>query len=345
MESSKPHNKFEIGDICIFHADKFGRTMGLTNRVGQKCKIIKKDNNNNYKIKFDDHDFFEFYADIENLTLSETDIEMKKRKEEISLKMLDIDPYMEEDWIDENKIQKMLTERKLEYKKELCQDIWDGTNLKEKIEKKLIKLAKDFFNDIELETEILDIHLTGSMVNFNYNADSDIDVHIVIDFKDVNEDVELVKMAVDGQRFIWNMRHHIQIKGHDVELYIMDVDEEHISNGLYSLIEKEWIKKPKYSPPDVDTEDIKPKFDARVYDILKFEKLSKSDLSETEAEEYYKSASDLKARIMKARKLGLHVGGEFSIENLVFKKLRKTGKFKKLLDTIGRLYDKIYSQD
>jgi predicted nucleotidyltransferase len=249
--------------------------------------------------------------------------------------MKDVDPYGEEDW---------LGERKISYQKKLCQDLWSGDVLNEKIKKKLVKISKDFFEDVELETEIINIYLTGSMTNYNYNTYSDIDVHVVIDFKDINEDVDLVKKVVDGQRFIWNLRHNITIKDHDVELYIQDKSEEHRSTGLYSLLNDEWIKKPIYNPPDVDTEDITLKYDARVYDILRFEKLSKQDLYPEESEEYYNSAKELKAKIMKARKEGLSEEGEFSLENLVFKKLRREGKIKKLIDTITRFYDMIYSQ-
>ena len=242
----------------------------------------------------------------------------------------------------------IIDEKHVPYKKKLCSDLWQDDKLNEKIKDKLIKIAKDFFEDVELETDIKDIHLTGSMANFNYNKSSDIDVHIVIDFKDVNDDIDLVKKAIDGQRFIWNLRHNIVIKGHDVELYIQDGETEkpgsRAQSGLYSLLNDEWIKKPVYNPPDVDTKDVNPKYDARVYDILKYDKLSKQDLTPEEAEEYYESARDLKSKILKSRKEGLTEEGEFSIENLVFKKLRKEGKIKKIIDVITTFYDKMYSQ-
>jgi len=235
-------------------------------------------------------------------------------------------------------------ERRIPYKKTLCPDIWESGVIIERIKIKLIKIAKDFYNDVELETEIKDIYLTGSMANYNYNDESDIDVHVVIDYSDVNEDTELVKKAIDGQRFIWNLRHNITIKGHDVELYIQDEKEEHCASGLYSLMNDKWIIKPVYNPPDVDTKDVNIKYEARVYDINKFEKLSKMNLTPEESDEYYNGSRDLKAKIMKSRKEGLTEEGEFSIENLVFKKLRKEGKIKKLIDIITRFYDKIYSQ-
>lgn len=242
------------------------------------------------------------------------------------------------------KFSEFITERKISYQKKLCPDLWEGKTLNPRIEDKLLRLARDFYKDLEFDAEVLDITLVGSLANYNYTAGSDIDVHLIIDFAEINEDVELVKKAIDGQRFMWNLRHNIVIKDHDVELYIQDKNEEHISGGLYSLMNKKWVRLPIYNPPNVDTSDIDPKYDARVFDIEKFEKLSKKDLDPIDAETYYNSAKELKSKIMKARKAGLSESGEFSIENLVFKKLRKEGYIEKLIDIISALYDKIYSQ-
>lgn len=242
------------------------------------------------------------------------------------------------------KFNQFINERKISYQKRLCPDLWENKQLNTRIEDKLLRIARDFYKDIEFDAEILDIIFVGSLANYNYTKDSDIDVHIVIDFTEINDDVELVKKAVDGQRFMWNLRHNIVIKEHDVELYIQDKNEEHVSGGVYSLMNRKWVKLPTYSPPNVDTKDIEPKYDARVYDIEKFEKLAKRNLDPVDAETYYNSAKELKTKIMKARKAGLSESGEFSIENLVFKKLRKEGYIEKLINSITKLYDMIYSQ-
>jgi len=309
------------------------------NKIYTVYKSIKTSTNEFYYVK-DNRGSFSYYFKDRFIDISRKEAirkmkEMNKLEKNLKDKNRDIYPYGEEDWI---------SEKKISYQKELCQDIWNGDIIKEKIKKKLIKIAKDFYDDIDLETEIKDIVLTGSMANYNYTESSDIDVHIIIDFADVNEDTVLVKRAVDGQRFIWNLRHNITIKGHDVELYVQDDDEEHRSSGLYSLFNDKWIIKPTYNPPDIEDIDIDVKYDARLYAIEKFEKLSKRNLTSEESEELYNSAKDLKTKIMKSRKDGLESGGEFSIENLVFKKLRAEGGIKKLIDTITRFYDKIYSQ-
>lgn len=237
-----------------------------------------------------------------------------------------------------------LNEKKISYKKELCQKIWDGTTLIPRIEEKLLNIARDFYEDLELDTEIIDIILVGSMANYNYTSASDIDVHIIADFSEINEDVELVRKAIDGERFVWNLRHNIVIQKHDVELYVQDVNDKHISAGTYSILNNKWVKMPVYNPPSVDTADVDPKYDARVYDINELDKLSKTELDTEDAKLYYKKARQLKRKISKARKEGLAKGGEFSIENLVFKKLRNTGEYGKLINTITKLYDMIYSQ-
>jgi len=242
------------------------------------------------------------------------------------------------------KYNEFISENRISYQKQLCPDLWEGKILNERIETKLLRIARDFFKDAEFDTEILDIQLVGSNANYNYTETSDIDVHIIIDFSDINEDIVLVKKAVDGQRFMWNLRHNIVIRGHDVELYIQDKTEEHISAGVYSLMNHKWIKLPTYAPPNVDTKDIEPKYDARVYDINELEKISKTELDSEDAEMYYDKATELKTKIMKARKAGLSSSGEFSIENLVFKKLRTEGEFEKLINIITAFYDKIYSQ-
>jgi hypothetical protein len=55
-------------------------------------------------------------------------------------------------------------------------------------------------------------------------------------------------------------------------------------------------------------------------------------------------AEKVKSKIMKMRKEGLAERGEFSVENLVFKKLRNEGYIEKLIDLISRSYEQIYNE-
>lgn len=239
---------------------------------------------------------------------------------------------------------KFITEKLVDYQKQLCPEIWVGDKMIERIETKLLRIARDFYEDLKVDTEIKDIYLTGSVANYNYSRSSDLDVHIIMDFSKINDDIELVKKAFDGQRFMWNMRHNVVIRGHDVELCVQDINEAHVASGLYSLMNHKWITVPIYNPPNVDQKIVDDKFDARAYDIDELDKISKKELEPEEAEKYYTKAKELKNKIMKSRKDGLSASGEFSIENLVFKKLRNEGYMEKIITIITNLYDTIYSQ-
>ena len=233
----------------------------------------------------------------------------------------------------------------LEYHDQLDPKFWDeDAHLDPKIRKKLLTIAKDFFDNVELDTEIIDIYFMGSMCNYNYTELSDLDTHIVIDYEDVGPK-ELVEKAVDGERFQWNTRHNISLRGHDVELYIQDINDKKPHAAIYSLINDEWVQKPKHDPPKLTEEDILPKYNAYVYDITELEKVVKSGENDPdELKKYYNRAKEIKKKISEARVLGIKEKGEFSIENLVFKKLRNEGFIGKLIEIKNALYDKMFVQ-
>jgi len=242
-------------------------------------------------------------------------------------------------WLFENE------ERNDFYKKELNTSFWKDDKFDPQIREKLLKIAKDFYDALKLTAPIKDIQLTGSLANYNWTDKSDLDIHVLIDFSDVDGNVELVKKALDGARFIWNLRHNTNLRGFDVELYIQDIHEPHTASGLFSLLNNEWIRIPKYNPPEIDYKDVDKKYQGIISDILQMENLmSTSDFSSTSEEELYNHAQKLKKKIMDMRKEGLAREGEFSVENLVFKKLRNEGYIEKIIELISKAYTNIYNE-
>lgn len=231
------------------------------------------------------------------------------------------------------------------YNKTLNEKFWSEDSFDPTIRQKLLAITSDFINELDLnDVEIYDITLTGSNSNYNYNDFSDLDVHVLIDYKDINDDEDLVKDALDGKRFIWNQRHNINFRGHDVEMYVQDKDEPHTASGLYSIQDDEWITKPTYDPPSVDLKDVYKKANTFVKDTQILEEKVKNVKGE-EAKKLNQVAKKLKDKISKMRKRGLAREGEFSIENLAFKVLRNTKVIEKLIDLIATSYDKIYMEN
>ena len=224
---------------------------------------------------------------------------------------------------------------------------WDEFEFKEDVLNPILKIVDDFVkDDAHISPEMVeDVQLPGSLANYNYSEYSDLDVHILLDFADINKDEEIVKRALDGKRFIWNLRHDIKFNGHEVELYFQDIHEPHVASGLFSLSGNRWIKKPKYEKPEVDHEDVVKKAESfkREFDLLDDALNNISD--EKEFSLINRRAKKLKEKIMRMRKEGLAGKGEFSVENLAFKNLRNDQTIARLNDLIIKSYDLMYSKE
>jgi predicted nucleotidyltransferase len=222
--------------------------------------------------------------------------------------------------------------------------IWDTPDkLNSEIRETLLEIAYQFINFVKVDVFVDDIHLTGSLANFNWSKFSDFDVHLIVDYKQYPEDkVELYKELFDLKRMLFNTKQDIKIKGFEVEVYIQDLAEESEATGLYSILYDEWVTKPKKTSVNLNTERIRKKSQKWMNDIDTLIKTaSKKDLDEAKS-----LLKKFREKLKKYRKTGLYdKEGEFSDENLVFKVLRRNGYIEKLFDFEDKLLDKSLSID
>ena len=228
-------------------------------------------------------------------------------------------------------------------KMDLNREFWGREDLlDQKIKEKLSQIAKDFMERSEVSNvPIKDMTFTGSLANYNYSKYSDIDLHIIIDFDDVDENSELVKEFFDFKRALWNQNHKILIKGYEVEIYVQDVKEPHVSTGVYSVLDDKWLTKPDREETDIDYDNIKKKSKSLIDEIDDIERIEEIDVGVLEKK--LNKINRLKEKIRKFRKIGLETDGEYSIENLAFKVLRRNGYLKKLSDLKKNTYDEMMS--
>ena len=215
------------------------------------------------------------------------------------------------------------------YNDTLNPNIWDNLKLKPEIKEKLLQIGKDFYADTETDAPLKDVLFVGSLANFNWSDTSDFDVHVVIDFKDVDENVELVEKLVNALKSKWNDEHDIHLKGHNVEVYIQDVTKENRSTGVYSLMQDKWLSEPQKENIEIDKEKIQEKYNDFVRKINSA--LKSQDIDKLKS--IIKDVYDM-------RQVGLDKSGELSTENLVFKILRNRNYIEKLKQEIINLYDK-----
>jgi len=218
---------------------------------------------------------------------------------------------------------------------------WKDEEFDPSVREKLLEIAADVAESAGVTDAVQDVQLTGSMANFNYTEHSDLDVHILLDFADINKDEDLVRAALDGKRFIWNLRHNITMGGHEVELYFQDMEDPHTASGLYSLLKDEWLAVPTHNPPSIDERDVQLKSDGvkRHIDDLEIDSRTEGkDLNDL-----IDAASALRSKISKMRKDSLAQDGEFGVGNLAFKELRNSGYIEKLINVAHKLFDDQYT--
>ena len=110
----------------------------------------------------------------------------------------------------------------LDAKDDLNPKFWSNMALHPTILSRLMLIANDFFSDLVLIDEgvnIEDITITGSLANYNWSDYSDIDLHLLVDFTKIDENVDLVREFFHGKVFRWNNTHDIEILGHICALY------------------------------------------------------------------------------------------------------------------------------
>ena len=214
----------------------------------------------------------------------------------------------------------------LQYHQSINPKIWmpDGS-IKPDVKEHLLAIAYKWADFAAIDKEkIKDIILTGGNANYNYTDLSDLDVHLIIDYKDIGSDTEFVKEFLKDKKDLWAEKHpDVRVMGYPVELYAQDINEQpHYGQGVISLLHNEWIQKPEKMESDpsknpeieVDSDEL----EMRINNVVK------NDLGLDEAKSIWEEISQLRKNIP--------TEGEFSEKNLVFKNLRNLG----LLDLLSK---------
>jgi|LWDU01.1.fsa_nt_gi hypothetical protein len=219
----------------------------------------------------------------------------------------------------------------LQPQSELNSELWAADVLKDRVRDQLHRIALEFYLSLNVEAQIKDIIFTGSLANYNYTKHSDIDLHVLVDYADIDENVDLVRDFLTAKKSLWNDKHDIKFTTHEVELYAQDENEPHHSTGVYSIVSNKWLAKPSPKNTQIDYTSVR----AKATNLM-----SQIDDVVLQPNSSIKKIRKLKDKIKRMRQSGLEKSGEYSIENLAFKVLRNTEYIKKLYDRETEEFDK-----
>lgn len=225
--------------------------------------------------------------------------------------------------------------------------LWgDGMKLDSRARLKLLDIADDFWDFVSIDwVKPYGIFLTGSICNYNWSKYSDIDLHIVVEFDDVSEKYDFVRDYFNSKKAEWNEKHGgLSIYGYPIEVYVEDVDDETVSNGIYDLEANEWSTKPsmdKVKQIGLDKYAIKERAAKAMTHIDALEDKVRSTNDVAKLSDAADELSAFIEAIRSDRRKGLADMGEFSPSNIVYKVLRRSGYLDKAWSLQDELYDRI----
>ena len=232
--------------------------------------------------------------------------------------------------------------KSFESQDELNSKIWEKNGksylMRPDVREKLLEITNLFIDSLSVDVIITDIIMIGSLVNYNWSKYSDIDLHVVVNFNQFPENSkDLYLEFFDLKKVVFNQKHNITMFGYDVECFVQKEDEKTFSSGIYSILYDMWINEPKkLGVNNIDKELLKDKTSQwmRIIDGVV------DNIEDENPDEIKSLVKKYKEKLKKFRSCGLEKGGEMSLENLVFKLLRRNGYIEKLYDVPTEIIDK-----
>ena len=222
----------------------------------------------------------------------------------------------------------------LMYHEDLNVKFWDGLTLRTEVRDKLLEIGYIWAEFAKIpQNAIQDIILVGGNANYNYTEYSDLDLHLVVDKDEIAAcQTDFLDDFLRDKKRLWALTHDVTLYGQPVELYAQDINDPTPRNqGTYSVLNNWWIQEPRKQYVDFSDPLLKQK----VRDMM--ERID--DLIDTQADDIT-VLNKLKEKIRTMRGSAIQRGGEFALENLVFKELRNRGYLDKLSKYIRTIEDR-----
>jgi hypothetical protein len=212
---------------------------------------------------------------------------------------------------------------------ELNPNIWVSTDqIDPLVRDKLLTLAGRFYQFLKVPAQVQDVIVTGSQAGYTYTDLSDLDLHLIVDYSDVECD-QPVDELFDTKRKLWKENHTITIRGIPVECYVEDLDRP-VKGSSYSLVRDQWIRQP---PAESGSDqDVSAQVAAWVTVITAA--IRTRDIAQLDR---------VKSLLKHYRQAGLEQQGEMGSANMTFKTLRNLGAIAMLMSAYRTLEDRSLS--
>jgi len=217
----------------------------------------------------------------------------------------------------------------LRYHDQLNPKLFNGEVLKSQVREKLIDSANEFAKFSKLPIKYIeDYYFVGGNANYNYTSMSDIDVHLLVNHTNIKSGKINLEDFYKTKKELWANTYEVKIYDYNVEFYVQDINTQFPKNqGVYSLNQNRFLIKPHRV--NVDYND--PKLKGKVRDYI----------NQIDSAKTINDVKLIKSKLKTLRGIGLQRGGEFSLDNSLFKELRNLG----YIDKLDKKHKKLISME
>ena len=351
----KPKNSFYKGNVAS-NASNSGTKYG---KIGYKGIIMPNAilgaylYENNKRVFYDKSQLLYIYRPLESKTNNRNMLKEYIVDESIEYVRQGIIPYGEgEMCIGESEEQLNEVEasdislKSFEIQDKLNPKFWINNKINSRVRLKLLDLADEFIESLAVDwVKPKDIVITGSIANYNWSKYSDVDVHILIDFKEVWKKTEFVQDYFDSKKALWAQEHEqLKIYGFPVEMYVEDTNGDNPSSGIYSLNKNKWIVEPNdFQDAQLNEPFIKDKAAKIMTEIDNIDDKIKKETDNHKLEVLSTKLKKLFDKLHKQRQESLDKNGEMGTYNIIWKVLRRSGHLDKIWEIINTVYNKVNS--
>lgn len=236
--------------------------------------------------------------------------------------------------------------KSFEVQDELHPKFWINNKINSRVRLRLLDLADEFYDSLNIKwVKPKDIVLTGSIANYNWSKYSDIDVHILINYKDVWKKTEFVEDYFNTKKELWSQQHEgLKIYGFPVEMYVEDTNDDNPNSGIYSLNKNKWIVEPTDFQNAKLNEPYIKKMSAKIMTFIDdVEDKLRKEKDNHKLEVLSTKVKKLFDKLHRQRQESLKKRGEMGTYNIIWKVLRRSEYLDKMWDIINTIYNKINS--
>lgn len=151
---------------------------------------------------------------------------------------------------------KKITVKGMTLKDELNPDLFQYGKLNSSVETKVNTIVDKFIQSSKYNPENYETILFGEFVSYFWTKDNNFYIGIVFDYSKLGDNLEMIESYFIQKCFNFNKKSELKIESMKVKIKTFDSKANLLYESVYSVVKKNWVKKPSQEPKDFERSDV-----------------------------------------------------------------------------------------